>query len=144
MEIVIKIHHLFLTHNFFLNWFTHNLTSTSYLSSLIKWLGTVNWHDVKPFVDSDDGYMYSRTCKVKSPCQFTNYGQRKYLGNVIWSGCIWLHYRPIPQIPPCTCSIFHAPPCNRNIRIYANSCKNIWHMNHGIWNIGLLSTVVSK
>ena len=22
--------------------------------------------------------------------------------------------------------------------------KNIWHMNHGIWNIGLLSTVVNK
>ena len=56
----------------------------------------------KPFVDPDDDYMYSRTCEVKTHCQFTHCGQRKHLGNVI---CAYRsnthpshksHHAPIP------------------------------------------------
>ena len=45
----------------------------------------------KPFVDPDDDYIYSRTCEVKTHCQFTHCGQRKHLGNVIWMHVDLIH-----------------------------------------------------
>ena len=83
-------------------------------------------------------YMKSRTCEVKSHCQFTHYGQSKHLGNVIcWT---WLYYRPISPIPPWNCFIFHATPCNRNVHIYAYRCRKVvieyltyklWYLRYG-------------
>ena len=104
------------------------------------------WRDVKPLVDSNDGYMYSRTCEVKSLCQFTHYGRRKRKNKEMSSGCIWLYHRPISQIPPCTCYIFYAPPCNRNVHICAHWWKNVVteYLTYESWDLRYGSTVCSN
>ena len=101
--------------------------------------GTVYWHVVKPFVGPDDRYMYSRTYEVKSHCQFTHYGQRKHLGNVI---CMHMAL----QISPCTCSIFHAPPWNRNVHKCAHCFKKvvIKYWTYESWDLRYGSTVYSS
>ena len=69
----------------------------------------------------------------------------------LWSKKTSSYYRPISQIPPCTSSIFHASPCNRNEHICAHWCTKmiieyltLRLMNCGIWNVGQLTTVVSR
>ena len=108
-------------------------------------------HNVKPFGDPDDDYMYSRICEVKSHCQLTHYGKRKHLGNVIWVHMALPHWpRPTSQIPPCTCSIFHAPLCtccSRNVQICgAHWCKIvvIEYLTDELWDLKYGSTVYSS
>ena len=106
------------------------------------------WHcvdNVKPFVDPDDDYMYSRTHEAKSHCQLVVVKKIYEMP----SGCICLYYRPISQIPPCACSIFHPPPCNRNVYTYVHiDVKKVvienFIVNNGIWDMGPLPTVVSR
>ena len=74
---------------------------------------------------------------------------KKNLQNAIWMHMSLLQTQ---KILPCTCSIFHAPPCNRNVYTYVHIflCKKvviecfIVNYGNGIWEMGLLPTVVSR
>ena len=106
---VIKIHQLFLTIysqidlpiTWLNKWFVINDTQNDLAPCR---------HNVKPFVDPNEDYMYSRTCEVKSRCQFTHYGQRKHLGNFIWMHNALLQ----THLKNPTMHMFHAPPCSKN------------------------------